>query len=200
MMDGIIRGVDCVFMYLDNILVASPDAQSHLRDIRSLFTLLNHQGITMNRQKSRFGLPEAHYLGHHITPRGVLPRGILPQGVLPWGILPRGVLPRGVLPLADHIAAIKDVSRLDSKVALQRYLGMINYYRRFMPKLAAKLAPLHRAVAAAGKSKLIVWMDQCKDAFRASKDALGRATLLHHPDPSATTALTIDASNVAVGA
>ena len=77
---------------------------------------------------------------------------------------------------------------------------MVNYYRRFMPNLAQKLAPLHGAVAAAGKSKHIGWTDQCEDAFRASKEALSRAALLHHPDPSAPTALTVDASDVAVGA
>ena len=68
-------------------------------------------------------------------------------------------------------------------VALQRYLGMINYYRRFMPSLANRLAPLHGAVAAAGKAQAIDWTEQCQEAFRASKDALSRATLLHHPTP-----------------
>ena len=77
---------------------------------------------------------------------------------------------------------------------------MINYYRRFMPRLAATLAPLHGAVSDAGKSKEITWTDQCDDAFRSSKEALARATLLHHPDPAAPTILTVDASDVAVGA
>ena len=68
-----------------------------------------------------------------------------------------------------------------------------------MPKIAAALAPLHGAVSAAGKAKSITWTDQCDAAFRSSKEALGQATLLHHPDPSATMALTVDASDVAVG-
>ena len=130
MMDGILRGVDCVFVYLDDILVASPDAQSHLRDLESLFSLLSHHGITINRQKSRFGLPEVTYLGHRVTANGILP-------------------------LADRVSAIQDVPVPDSKVALQRYLGMVNYYRRFLPGLANTLAPLHAAVSAAGKAKTI---------------------------------------------
>ena len=68
---GTSRGVDCVFVYLDDI--ASPDPQFHLRDLRSLFTLLNHHSITINRQKSRFGLPEVTYLGHMVTPRECCP-------------------------------------------------------------------------------------------------------------------------------
>ena len=105
-----------------------------------------------------------------------------------------------MLPLSDRVQAIREVPVPDSKVALQRYLGMINYYRRFMPRLAATLAPLHGAVSDAGKSKVIKWTDQCDDAFRSSKEALARATLLHHPDPAAPTILTVDASDVAVGA
>ena len=73
--------------------------------------------------------------------------------------------------MPDRVAAIKDVPAPDSKVALQLYLGMINYYRRFMPRLANRLAPFHRAVVAAGKPKVIIWTDQCDEAFRASKDA-----------------------------
>ena len=105
MMDGILRGVDCVFVYLDDILVASPDPQSHLRDLRSLFTLLSKHGITINRQKTRFGLPKVKYLGHWVTTQGILP-------------------------LPDRISAIRDVPVPGSKVQLQRYRGMINYYRR----------------------------------------------------------------------
>ena len=55
-------------------------------------------------------------------------------------------------------------------------------------------------MAAAGKSKKISWSQQCQEAFDQSKAALGRATLLHHPDPMAATALTVDALDVAVGA
>ena len=77
---------------------------------------------------------------------------------------------------------------------------MLNYYQRFVPKLASVLTPLHSAVAAAGKSKSITWDPACDAAFTASKEALAQATLLHHPSPFSETALTVDASDVAIGA
>ena len=85
-------------------------------------------------------------------------------------------------------------------MALQRFLGMVNYYRRFLPGLAKVLVPLHAAVGAAGKAKAIQWTGDCETAFQATKAALAHANLLHHPDPAAQTALTVDASDTAVGA
>ena len=77
---------------------------------------------------------------------------------------------------------------------------MVNYYRRFLPGLSNTLNPLHAAVTEAGKAKSIRWTEQCEAAFRAAKDALVEATLLSHPNPFSQTALTVDASDVALGA
>jgi hypothetical protein len=85
-----------------------------------------------------------------------------------------------------------------SNVELQRFLGMINFYRRFMPLLAAKLNPLHEATPCKGPS--ITWTANCNVAFAAAKTALATATLLHHPDPSVPTSVTVDASGAGLGA
>ena len=63
LMDGILREVEFVFVYLDDILVASPDEATHKIHLRALFRLLSSHGIVINRKKCRFGLPEVHYLG-----------------------------------------------------------------------------------------------------------------------------------------
>ena len=77
---------------------------------------------------------------------------------------------------------------------------MLNYYRRFVPGLASVLVPLHSAVGGAGKSQKITWSQECQDAFSKAKSALCAAVLLNHPNPFSSTALTVDASNDAVGA
>ena len=69
-----------------------------------------------------------------------------------------------------------------------------------MPKLADVLLPLHAAVSEAGKKKEVKWTNACQGAFSAAKEALARATLLHHPTPFAVTRLSVDASNSAIGA
>ena len=88
-----------------------------------------------------------------------------------------------------------------TKVELQRFLGCINFYHRFIPRLADVLAPLHalQTSVKAQKSSLL-WTESTVAAFGAAKRALSRAVQLDHPDPTAPLSLTTDASDVAVGA
>ena len=89
--------------------------------------------------------------------------------------------------------------RDSSKLAL-RYLGMTNYYRRFLPSLADRVLLLQRAIAQAKKLRDFQWTEECEAAFRLSKEALAKAALLQHPSPFSKTAITVDASDHAVGA
>ena len=75
---------------------------------------------------------------------------------------------------------------------------MINFYHRFLPGIATVLAPLHAATN--GRGSEIVWSEECQTAFDAARAALADTTLLHHPRPDAVTSVSVDASDVAVGA
>ena len=74
----------------------------------------------------------------------------------------------------------------------------MNYYHRFIPHIAKRLAPLH--AQANGKGQTIDWSPECQTAFEDAKEALNKAVLLHHPQMDAPTSLTVDASNIAIGA
>ena len=77
---------------------------------------------------------------------------------------------------------------------------MLNYYRHFVPHLARLLSSLHLAVAAAKKPKDFEWTPACEAASGTAKLALAKARLLHHPSSFVETAITGDASNVAIEA
>ncbi|KAK2578253.1 hypothetical protein KPH14_001399 [Odynerus spinipes] len=84
---------------------------------------------------------------------------------------------------------------------LRRYLGMINFYRRFIPNVATFLAPLEEQIGGTGNSsQQVVWSPRTEEAFRKSKEALVNATILAHPSLQARIALMVDASDFAVGA
>ena len=76
----------------------------------------------------------------------------------------------------------------DSKLSLQRSLGMVNYYRHFLPGLSRLLGPLHQTVASAKKPSEFLWTEPCEKAFVEAKSLLAKATLLHHTSPFAQTA------------
>ena len=77
--DGILRGIPFVFVYLDDILVASTNPMDHANHLRQVFQLLSANGLVVNRAKSVFGVPELTYmyLGHCVNTTGVKPQDLL---------------------------------------------------------------------------------------------------------------------------
>ena len=75
---------------------------------------------------------------------------------------------------------------------------MLNFYHRFLPGMAKRLAPLTEATKS--RSKVITWKDDCQTAFEAARSSLASATLLNHPDPKSEMRLLTDASDSAIGA
>ena len=81
---------------------------------------------------------------------------------------------------------------------LQQYLGMVNYYHKFLPNIANILSPLYKLLK--GKPKVLTWDQEAEKAFQKSKSALSHATTLTFPNPKAQLQLSTDASESAIGA
>ena len=81
---------------------------------------------------------------------------------------------------------------------LQRFLGLMNFYRRFIPRAAAILLPLTDALV--GNPKDLCWTTEMAAAFQAAKLALIKSIKLVHPQPSAQLSLATDASNTHISA
>ena len=93
-------------------------SETHKKNLRELFALLQQNGINIQRKKCTFGKSQVKYLGHLVDAEGI-------------HLLP------------DRVKDLVDFRPPTSKVGVQRFLGMINYYRRFVPHMADCLAPLH---------------------------------------------------------
>ena len=101
--------------------------------------------------------------------------------------------------IRPHIACVEAVRTFpvpQDKKALHQFVGLINYYHRFVPRCAELLQPLHQALAADS----FTWNTSCQQAFDAAKRTLSETVMLVHPHPNAATCITTDASNLAVGA
>ena len=155
LMDGILRDLNFVFVYLDGILIASCTNHEHEAHLHDVFCLPFNNGMVINCKKNVFGVSELIYLGHHVTTSDIMP-------------------------LESRVTAVSDFPVPTNKVSLQRFLGMINYYRCFMPRLADKLHPLHDATKIKGQA--IEWTTKCQSAFLPAKSALVSATLGNSPD------------------
>lgn len=173
LMDTACAGLDFVFVYLDDILIFSRSKQEHITHLRQLFQRLQDYGLVISLPKCEFGVSCIDFLGHQVNQEGVRP-------------------------LDGKVEAIKSFPKPTTAKALQQYLGMVNFYHRFIPSAALTLQPLYRALSVS--KKLLVWTSDMDTAFSKSKEVLQRATLLTHPRFDAPTSLTVDASDVAVGA
>ena len=107
----VVRGLDFCYAYLDDIIVASKSPEEHSTHLRQLFARLQQFGIVINVAKCVFGTTEVSFLGHHISPEGLAPH-------------------------PDKVQAIQDFTLPTEVGGLRRFLGMINFYNRFLPNIA----------------------------------------------------------------
>ena len=151
--------------------------------MKILFTRLAEYRIIIGPEKCQFGTTKLSFLGHHLTAAGISP-------------------------LASAADAKVNFVRPEKQRALRRYLGMINYYHRFIPNCADKLTPLNQLLTASneGHTRLspksnfdLKCNESANSAFIESKQILANATLLVHPDHTAPLNIMCDASDFAVG-
>ena len=173
LMDKVLRGLDFTFVYIDDILVASHSKSEHRAHVRQVLERLQQQGLIINLAKCQFGRQEIDFLGHRITKQGITP-------------------------LPSKVAAIRGFARPSTVKSLQEFMGMVNFYHRFVPAAADIMQPLFHALR--GKPKELLWNKRMTSAFNLAKEALASAAMLAHPRTDAPTAITVDASGVAVGA
>jgi hypothetical protein len=173
MMDKVFSGLPFAFVYLDDILIASRNFQEHQKHLRQVLALLVKNGLRINADKCVFFSSGVEFLGHQVDGTGIRP-------------------------LQNHMEAVLEFPAPTTAKELQRFLGLINFYRRFIPRAALLMKPLTDALI--GAPKVIRWSEELQEAFEAAKKAVACATLLSHPEANAEVSLATDASNSHVGA
>lgn len=178
--DEVLRGLDFVYAYIDDILVYSQDEAAHMQHLAAVFNRLNEHGICINTEKSDFVATAVNFLGYRLDASGIRP-------------------------LQSKIETITAFARPKDVKSLLRFLGFVNFYRTSIRQAAELQIPLYdlmdgcRTPAGRFKNKPLVWTDEAGAAFDAVKASLADAVTLSHPIPDAPVALFTDASDVAMG-
>lgn len=175
-MHKVLEGLDYCFPYMDDVLVASESEEEHKEHLNVVFERFDTFGLLLNINKCVFGVEEINFLGYCINSSGTTP---LPQ----------------------KIQAILDYKKPNTVRELRKFLGMINFYRHFLPNTAKDQAPL--LIYQKGNKKNdkteIQWTVETNHAFEECKSSLTKAVLLAHPRSAAQLSLKVDASDYAVG-
>ncbi|UYV69834.1 hypothetical protein LAZ67_7000922, partial [Cordylochernes scorpioides] len=173
-MDEVTKGLDFVFVYIDDVLIASKNENDHIQHLHTIFKRLSDHGLTINISKSVFGKPSLEFLGHIIDNKGIKP-------------------------LPEKIRIVKDFPQPNSTRQLQRFIGLVNFYHRFIKNSSHILAPLYSLLKTKSPNASLNWTSDTLEAFQNIKNALAENTLLNYPQPNSTLSVLVDASNVAVG-
>ena len=167
-LDPVVKADQCAH-YVDDIGIAANNATDLTRNIRAVFQCIRNAGLKLTIEKCHFGVRQVEFLGRTISSDGVSPQAHKIKNFLAKLRFPK------------------------SKKALQRYLGFVNYYRNYIPRMAEKLHPFYKLL----KTEVPINItSQLKETFDSVNTALSDACelALKQPVPGKQLVLMTDAS------
>ena len=175
-LDNLFMDLTCVFIYIDDILVFSKDANQHKADLSKVLQRLQDNDLRVAIHKSEFFQKEIDFLGYTVTEDGVRPS-------------------------SSKLDAIKDFPEPNDTRTLRSFLGLVNYYRHLVPDFADTVLPLTELARLNQKKISLQLTLEERAAFAKIKEVLSSAAALNHPAPGVTHLhLVTDSSQYAIGA
>ena len=170
----LLRGLDNVEFYWDDILVHTRTWEEHIKALRELFRRLLAAGMTVRPTKCLFGVNTVDFLGHRLE--------------------------EGLIGLhEDNVTKIRDAPRPTTKKQIRSFMGLAGYYRDFIPNFAALAAPLSD-LTRKGQPNKVEWGEAQEKAYQSIKALLTKEPVLRLPDSRKVYFLQTDASDSGIGA
>ncbi|BHF81968.1 hypothetical protein SprV_0802510400 [Sparganum proliferum] len=160
--DHVLRVLPFVYAYIDDLLVAIRNGEEHKEHLALVFDRFDMFGVVINPSKCALGVPSFEFLGHQVDSEGLRP-------------------------LPSKVEAVCNFPPPTSKRQLQRFLGKVNFYRRFLPNYADLMLPLTNMLS--GPEGPLDLTGEVLTAFERIKNSLADATLLTHPAKEAQLSL-----------
>ncbi len=171
-MDNVLTGMPGVSCYLDDILIVGQSEEQHDERLHQVLERLSQAGLRLKREKCEFKKTRVEYLGYVLDELGLRPA-------------------------ERKLAAIRQAPEPSNTTELRAFLGLLNYYGRFLPNLSTMLQPLYSLLQ---KNTSWEWGAKQAKAFRQAKQNLLESDFLTHYDLKKPVRLACDASPYGVGA
>ena len=170
----ILKDVPNVYIYMDDMVVASKTPAEHLDVLEKIFQRLAEYNVLVSPKKCEFAKSSVKFLGYFVDKTGVQ-------------------IPK------DRIDVIKNYPKPLNRKQLGRFLGIYASVHQFLPQASGILAPLHRLRSLRTEKQFTSAWTRCHDdAFQKAKDYIVKAVLLVHPDQDSATEIWCDASQDSV--
>lgn len=170
--EQVLSGIAGVHVFLDDITITGKNDVEHFERLESVLQRLQQYGLKVNKQKSEFFRNSVNYCGHRIDKFGLHKTEKIKEAIL-------------------KVPIPKNVSELKS------FLGLVNYYGKFIPHLSTRIAPLNNLLK---KGVNFFWNKECQKVFETLKKEVVSERVLCHYDPTLQLVLQTDASPVGIGA
>lgn len=171
--DEIIRGLDGVKSYQDDLLVFGKTQQQHNIRLSKLLTRLNQFNVKINAKKSMFNVPKVHYLGYVIDANGISPD-------------------------SDRVAAVANAPNPTNVKELRSLLGFMQYYSKFVPHFSTKAEPLFQLSTQLPQS--FQWSTAHSNCLKGLIHDITNGISLQSFQPGLNSRVIVDASEVGLGA
>ena len=169
--DQVLQNIPFTKCILDDIIVSGSSDEEHLNNLGAVFERLESYGLKTNLEKCEFFRDRISYCGHEIDAQGLHKS-------------------------PEKLRAVKETRRPENVTEVRAYLGLVNYYHRFLEHLSTVAAPLHELLH---DNKVWKWTPQCETAFQKIKEMICSDKVLCHFDPSLPLNVACDASPFGIG-
>lgn len=166
-----LQGNQCL-VYLDDIIIFGKTLIEHETNLNLVLNRLKENNLQIQTSKCKFLQREIMFLGHIISDKGINPD-------------------------PSKIEAVQSFPIPTNTKEIQSFLGLANYYRRFIQNFSEIASPI---TALLKKDATYIWSAECATAFSTLKEKLTTHPILQHPDFEKQFSLTVDASGKALGA
>ena len=144
LINEVLTDIDFAMGYLDDIIIFSETEEEHLRHLEIIFERLRKAKLKLKLQKCNFFKRHIQYLGHLVSSEGIHP-------------------------LPEKLESIKNMPTPNSPKQVKQFLGLVGYYRKFVPRFADISRPLTKLTK---KNEVFTWTPECDKCFKMLKDSL----------------------------
>ena len=173
LMDKVLHGLtfQSCLCYLDDVLICSETFEQHIDDLQIVFDRFRLAGLKLRPKKCSFAQSSCVFLGHLISKDGISPP-------------------------PDRVDAIQNYPAPKNVKEFRRLIGMLNWFRKFIPNFSSKILPLTRLLK---KNQLYIWSKEQEIAFTDLKRSLIDSKILAFPNYDLPFRLAVDTSSRGIG-
>ena len=171
-MDTVLQSLDGVKCIIDDMIVTGKNEAEHLRNLDAVLSRLAHYGLRVNLDKCQFFEDKIAFCGHEIDRDGLHKT-------------------------SQKVEAVVSAPQPTNVSELRSFLGLVNYYSRFLPNLSTVFHPLYVLLE---KDRKWSWSRECQESFAEVKKLITSEEVLTHYDPDLPLYLATDASPYGLGA